>query len=222
MAFAASRLQVTLQGEANDYVCKGLSGAQVAIVPHPQLQVNDSQNVICGNTALYGATSGRLYVRGLAGERFAVRNSGAIAVVEGLGDHGCEYMTGGTVFILGAIGQNFGAGMSGGTAYIYDPHSMIHNRLNSEMVTAQRGLSDCSLKNIHDELHRYWTATRSPLARCILEHWESQKIHFVSVAPKTLASRSAQHCELNQTNQTSYETSLHSGKTKLGRDEAHG
>src|SRR5690606_29951908 len=137
-AFAAKGLSFELEGEANDYVGKGLSGAQLAIYPRKESVYNASENIIIGNVALYGATSGRLFVRGQAGERFAVRNSGATAVVEGLGDHGCEYMTGGRVLVLGETGRNFAAGMSGGIAWIYDVSGTFHERCNGEMVDLEK------------------------------------------------------------------------------------
>ena len=133
-AFAARGISLQLEGEANDYVGKGLSGARLSIYPFSSTTYVPEQNIIIGNVALYGATSGELFVRGQAGERFAVRNSGATAVVEGLGDHGCEYMTGGEVLIIGETGSNFAAGMSGGVAWVYDTKGDFPNKCNKEMV----------------------------------------------------------------------------------------
>jgi glutamate synthase (NADPH/NADH) large chain len=133
-AFTAKGISFELEGEANDYVGKGLSGAQLAIYPAPNATFKPEDNIIIGNVALYGATSGELFVRGMAGERFAVRNSGATTVVEGIGDHGCEYMTGGRALILGETGRNFAAGMSGGLAWIYNPNGTFAENCNTEMV----------------------------------------------------------------------------------------
>ena len=133
-AFSVRGLAFTLEGEANDYVGKGLSGAQLAIFPDAAATFVPENNILIGNVALYGATSGALFVRGQAGERFAVRNSGATAVVEGVGDHGCEYMTGGTVVVLGQAGRNFAAGMSGGIAYVLDEAGDFRKRCNLAMV----------------------------------------------------------------------------------------
>lgn len=183
MAFATQGISAELIGEANDYVGKGLSGAQVTIKPSPELTVSDSQNVICGNTALYGATSGRLFVRGLAGERFAVRNSGAHAVVEGIGDHGCEYMTGGQIIILGRVGKNFAAGMSGGCAFIYAPNPCDLKTVNTDMVYVNTTLDAELQERIRSQLELYCAQTQSPLASCLLRHWHTQKHAFVGVFP---------------------------------------
>ena len=133
-AFGASGLRFELEGDANDYFGKGLSGGQLILYPSRQAGFNPSENIIVGNVAFYGATSGESYIRGRAGERFCVRNSGVKVVVEGLGDHGCEYMTGGTVLVLGDTGRNFAAGMSGGTAFIYDKNHSFKKNCNMEMV----------------------------------------------------------------------------------------
>ena len=126
-AFMAHGVHVTLEGDANDYVGKGLSGGEIVIFPHKSMspEYKSEENVIAGNVCLYGATTGRAFIRGIAAERFCVRNSGATAVVEGVGDHGCEYMTGGLVVILGTTGRNFAAGMSGGIAYVHDPDNIL-------------------------------------------------------------------------------------------------
>ena len=133
-AFGAKGLEFKLEGEANDYCGKGLSGGKLIIVPDRRSQFNPSENIIIGNVAFYGATSGEAYIRGMAGERFCVRNSGVIAVVEGVGDHGCEYMTGGRVVVLGETGNNFAAGMSGGIAFVYDPMATFEKQCNPGMV----------------------------------------------------------------------------------------
>src|SRR5690349_25071400 len=134
-------MTLVLEGDANDYVGKGLSGGVLAIQPSRAATFHAEEQVIVGNTVLYGATSGRAFFNGRAGERFAVRNSGATAVVEGVGDHGCEYMTGGLVVVLGTTGRNFGAGMSGGVAYVYDPDVQFQARCNLAMVALEPLLS---------------------------------------------------------------------------------
>ncbi len=182
-AFAAKGLSLTLEGEGNDYVGKGLSGAKLVVYPFQDINYIPEQNIIVGNVALYGATSGELYIRGKAGERFAVRNSGATAVVEGVGDHGCEYMTGGEVLVLGDTGSNFAAGMSGGIAWIYDTSKTFAHKCNPEMV-------DLDPLHIEDEeristlLKNHLRLTKSKVAEFILSDWENQTQHFVKVFPK--------------------------------------
>ena len=127
-AFVPKGMTLTVEGDANDYIGKGLSGGKLIVKPSPKATFKAEENIIAGNTAFYGATGGEAYVRGIAGERFAVRNSGASIVVEGVGDHGCEYMTGGRVVVLGETGRNFAAGMSGGVAYVYDPEGTFVDR----------------------------------------------------------------------------------------------
>ena len=184
-AFAARGLTLNLMGEANDYVGKGLSGGRIIVRPssvlHPAFI--PSANAIAGNVALYGATSGELYLCGQAGERFAVRNSGALAVVEGIGDHGCEYMTGGRVAVLGLTGVNFAAGMSGGLAYVYDQDGLFDSRCNLEMV-------DLDLLTVDDEtelrsiLKKHQAFTGSVLAGTMLDNWANEKGRFVKVFPQ--------------------------------------
>lgn len=182
-AFAAKGLSFELEGEANDYVGKGLSGAQLTIYPRKESVYNASENIIIGNVALYGATSGRLFVRGQAGERFAVRNSGATAVVEGLGDHGCEYMTGGRVLVLGETGRNFAAGMSGGIAWIYDLSGTFHEKCNGEMVDLEK-LDMQDETEIISLLKKHIHLTNSDLANHILSNWQDAKPFFVKVFPR--------------------------------------
>ncbi len=183
-AFAAAGLCLELSGEANDYVGKGLSGGRIVIKPprniHPDFE--PARNSIIGNVALYGATSGELYVRGQAGERFAVRNSGAVAVVEGVGDHGCEYMTGGRVAVLGLTGVNFAAGMSGGLAYVYDSDGLFDARCNLEMVDLDL-LDDNDEKELRQMIERHASLTGSLKAMKILSHWEREKGKFVKIFP---------------------------------------
>ena len=144
-AFLCNGMSFKLTGDSNDYFGKGLSGGKLVVLPSPNADFKAEENIIIGNVALYGATGGEAYIRGIAGERFCVRNSSAIAVVEGIGDHGCEYMTGGTVVVLGTTGRNFGAGMSGGIAYIYDKDQKFKSKFNSELCelsTVKAGSED--------------------------------------------------------------------------------
>jgi glutamate synthase domain-containing protein 2/glutamate synthase domain-containing protein 3/glutamate synthase domain-containing protein 1 len=182
-AFAARGLTLCLRGAANDYVGKGLSGGRIIIAPAENIPQNfDEQNVIAGNVALYGATGGELYLRGRAGERFAVRNSGARAVVEGVGDHGCEYMTGGLVAVLARTGVNFAAGMSGGIAYVYDDDGLFDSRCNLEMVDLDL-LSPADEKELLTMLGKQAEYTGSPLAKNLLADWEKEKGRFIKVFP---------------------------------------
>lgn len=182
-AFGVKGLSFELEGEANDYVGKGLSGAQLAIYPTDDSPLIAHENIIIGNVALYGATSGHLFINGMAGERFAVRNSGATAVVEGIGDHGCEYMTGGRALILGETGRNFAAGMSGGIAWIYDIAGNFRDNCNQEMV-------DLDPLDTEDEneiialLKRHIHLTNSERANFILQNWASEKSKFIKVFPR--------------------------------------
>jgi glutamate synthase (NADPH/NADH) large chain len=181
-AFCTKGISFELTGEANDYVGKGLSGAQLVIYPDKNSKILSQDNIIIGNVALYGATSGELFVRGQAGERFAVRNSGAPAVVEGVGDHGCEYMTGGRALILGKTGRNFAAGMSGGIAWVYDPeHTFVHN-CNTEMVELDP-LTPQDEIDIQYLLKKHVLLTQSQVAKYILEDWENTSSSFIKVFP---------------------------------------
>jgi glutamate synthase (NADPH/NADH) large chain len=182
-AFSTKGLSFELEGEANDYVGKGLSGAQLAIYPAKEATFVPEDNIIIGNVALYGATSGELFVRGMAGERFAVRNSGATAVVEGVGDHGCEYMTGGRALILGATGRNFAAGMSGGLAWVYDPENEFTANCNTEMVDLDP-LSAKDKEQVVTLLRKHVQITGSTVAKALLENWEESLLKFVKVFPK--------------------------------------
>ncbi len=181
-AFAVKGLAFSLAGEANDYVGKGLSGAQLAIFPAPESRLVPENNIIIGNVALYGATSGALFARGQAGERFAVRNSGATAVVEGVGDHGCEYMTGGRALVLGQTGRNFAAGMSGGIAWIYDPDGAFPANCNLEMVELE-GLTADDEDQIRTLLRRHHALTGSDKAAFLLANWAEEAGRFVKVFP---------------------------------------
>ncbi|MEY4064569.1 MAG: glutamate synthase large subunit [Pseudomonadota bacterium] len=183
MAFATQGITATLEGECNDYCGKGLSGATVVLKHDREFIGKAEENVLCGNTSLYGATSGSLFAAGRAGERFAVRNSGAHAVVEGVGDHGCEYMTGGSVIVLGDAGFNFAAGMSGGIAYLYDPKGTNRGRVNRQMVTIEGVVSREDLAFLESQLRSHKARTESRLAEKILAGWPATAEDFVAIRP---------------------------------------
>jgi glutamate synthase (NADPH/NADH) large chain/glutamate synthase (ferredoxin) len=198
-AFLAKGITLYLIGDANDYTGKGLSGGRVVVRPSLDFRGEAARNTIVGNTVMYGATSGESYFCGVAGERFAVRLSGATTVVEGTGDHGCEYMTGGTVAVLGKTGRNFAAGMSGGVAYVYDEDGQFDSRCNLSMVTLERILPDeeqktsvpraiwhngqtdeAQLKKLLED-HNRWTGSKR--ARELLDNWSASRGKFVKVFP---------------------------------------
>ncbi len=183
-AFAISGLTLVLIGEANDYVGKGLGGGEIIIRPHEDARFVPHANSILGNTALYGATGGTLFAAGMAGERFAVRNSGATAVVEGAGEHCCEYMTGGTVVVLGGTGRNFGAGMTGGQAFVYDVDEKFERRYNDELIAVRRLRGTDYEDQLKTLIEEHLAKTDSPRARKILEDWEVQRQFFWHIAPK--------------------------------------
>ncbi len=182
-AFGAKGLTVILEGEANDFVAKGLSGAKVIVKPKSGTSFDPALNVVCGNVLLYGATSGELYVNGRVGERFAIRNSGAYAVVEGAGDHACEYMTGGRVVILGETGVNLGAGMSGGIAYIYDPTGRLDSRSNLSMIDLDYIEEESDKAELKRMLENHLRYTGSKKAKDILDNWDDALPSFVKVFP---------------------------------------
>jgi glutamate synthase (NADPH/NADH) large chain len=210
-AWAAKGVTLELTGEANDYVGKGLSGGKLIVKPHDKIGFTPEQSIIAGNTVLYGAITGECYLRGVAGERFAVRNSGAVAVVEGVGDHGCEYMTGGLVLVIGQTGRNFAAGMSGGVAYVLDEDGSFAKRCNLSMVDLQpipaeeasieklhhatgdlqsHGLVDITshmdrhdAERVRELLTRHLKYTGSTRARAILDDWAGYLPKFVKVMP---------------------------------------
>ncbi len=215
-AFVAKGVTLELVGEGNDYVGKGQSGGRIIIRPNDDFTCAPADNIICGNTVMYGATEGESFFNGVAGERFCVRNSGATAVVEGVGDHGCEYMTGGTVAVLGMTGRNFAAGMSGGIAYVYDADNSFADRCNLTQVSLERvlpaaeqptdeplhrGLTDeAQLKAL---LEKHVALTGSPLAKSLLADWEASRARFVKVYPneyrralKELAAAESQQKEI--------------------------
>jgi glutamate synthase (NADPH/NADH) large chain len=182
-AFATNGLSFKIHGNCNDYLGKGLSGGKLIIKVPPTATFVPEDNIIIGNVALYGAITGEAYINGMAGERFAVRNSGATAVVEGIGDHGCEYMTGGTVVILGKTGRNFAAGMSGGVAYVYDAKKKFENGLcNMEMVALET-LEEEDLAKLKSLIKNHSMYTNSPLAKRVLGDWENESKHFIKVMP---------------------------------------
>ena len=182
-AFLVSGLSFRLEGDANDYLGKGISGGRIVIVPPATATIKAEKNIIVGNTVLYGATGGSLYVNGIAGERFCVRNSGAKAVVEGVGDHGCEYMTGGRVVVLGATGRNFAAGMSGGIAYVLDINDDFAYFCNQDMVELSKLTDYEDIKELQSMIARHQLHTKSKLAEKILVNWEQYISKFVKVLP---------------------------------------
>ena len=173
----------TLHGDANDYTGKGLSGGVVAVMPPDGVTYKAEENVIIGNTVLYGATSGRAFFRGLAGERFAVRNSGASAVVEGVGDHGCEYMTGGRVVVLGRTGRNFAAGMSGGLAFVFDEDGSFSSRVNPMMVDQLEPLDAGDVIEVRNLIGEHLERTGSAVAQRVLDEWDTLAPRFVKIYP---------------------------------------
>ncbi|KII17444.1 glutamate synthase large subunit [Phaeobacter sp. S60] len=198
-AFAAPGLKLEVSGDANDYVGKGLSGGTIVVRPPMASPLNASENTIVGNTVLYGATDGYLFAAGRAGERFAVRNSGASVVVEGCGACGCEYMTGGIAVILGSIGANFGAGMTGGMAYIYDPEGKSETLMNMESLVT------CPVTVAHWEnqlkglVERHLEETGSRKAAEILQHWDNEKSNFLQICPKEMLNKLPQPLTLEAT-----------------------
>jgi glutamate synthase (NADPH/NADH) large chain len=183
-AFIPKGITMRLEGDANDYIGKGLSGGKIIVFPSEKATFVAEQNILIGNVALYGATGGKAFFRGIAGERFGVRNSGAIGVVEGVGDHCCEYMTGGTIVILGKTGRNFAAGMSGGIAYVFDPDSLMEKQCNKEMVDLEALENNEDMRTVFDLLGEHAGYTQSPVAQNILDNWEQKHSLFVKVMPK--------------------------------------
>jgi glutamate synthase domain-containing protein 2/glutamate synthase domain-containing protein 1/glutamate synthase domain-containing protein 3 len=181
-AWLAPGVELTLIGDANDYTGKGLSGGVLAVRPPDGVTFRTEENVVIGNTVLYGATAGRAFFRGLAGERFAVRNSGATAVVEGVGDHGCEYMTGGRAVILGRTGRNFAAGMSGGIAYVLDEDGTLHSRCNMGLVGFDE-IEEADAIELHELIEEHHLRTQSPVAARVLREWAETLPRFVKVMP---------------------------------------
>jgi glutamate synthase (ferredoxin) len=183
-AFLPRGITLTLEGDANDYFGKGLSGGRLVVFPPRQSRFVPEENIIIGNVSLYGATSGEAFVRGVAGERFCVRNSGAATVVEGVGDHGCEYMTGGRVVVLGRTGRNFAAGMSGGIAYVFDDRGAFQSLCNLGMVDLEPLVEADDLRFVHDLISRHVALTGSSYAAVFLADWSGFQRRFVKVMPK--------------------------------------
>ena len=181
-AFLTKGIRLTVEGDCNDYVGKGLSGGEIIVKISSKSKLDADQNTIIGNTVLYGATSGKLYASGQAGESFAVRNSGSFAIIEGCGAHGCEYMTGGTAIILGAVGDNFGAGMTGGMAFIYDENE-LDNFVNPASIIWQIVETDYWKKFLKESIEDFVNKTSSKKAKKILENFEVELKNFKQVCP---------------------------------------
>ena len=182
-AFLAHGVHFRLEGEANDYLGKGLSGGRISLMPPVRSTFIAEENTIAGNTLLYGATSGEVYINGRVGERFCVRNSGAIAVVEGVGDHCCEYMTGGRVVVLGETGRNFAAGMSGGVAYVWNKNDDFDYYCNMEMVELSLLEDSTARKELHELIRKHYHYTGSHLAGLMLDNWNKYLDEFIQVVP---------------------------------------
>lgn len=197
-AFLVPEIHFRLEGEANDYLGKGLSGGTITVCPPREATFRAEENVIAGNTLLYGATSGEVYINGQVGERFAVRNSGAVAVVEGVGDHCCEYMTGGCVVVLGSTGRNFAAGMSGGVAYVWDPDRNFDYFCNMEMVELSLVEDKASREELHELVRKHYFQTGSSLAHSLLNHWERSLGEFVRVIPFEYKKRLAEASRMRE------------------------
>ena len=176
-------MTIRLTGDSNDYFGKGLSGGKLVLRPSEESDINPGENIIVGNVALYGATGGEAYINGMAGERFCVRNSGARAVVEGVGDHGCEYMTGGAAVILGPVGKNFAAGMSGGTAYVLDERHELYRLINKDLVTMSAVTEKADAAELRELIVRHVAETGSPRGRTVLENWEETLPLFKKILP---------------------------------------
>ena len=188
-AFAIKGLKLILQGDANDYVGKGLSGATISIKLSDESNLISNENTIIGNTVLYGATSGKLFAAGQAGERFAVRNSGAIAVIEGCDSNACEYMTGGTVVVLGEVGDNFGAGMTGGMAFIYDPNKEFEKKANPETIIWQSPETNYWIDYLKKLLIEHNLETNSNLSKKITDNFDNEIENFIQVCPKEMLDK---------------------------------
>jgi len=189
-AFTTAGMLLTLEGEANDYLGKGMSGGEIVLMPADMARFAPHKNTIVGNTVLYGATGGRVFAAGRAGERFCVRNSGATAVVEGVGDHGCEYMTGGVVLVLGETGRNFGAGMTNGVAYVLDETGEFPSRLNDELVQATRLMAADELSEVYELVREHFEKTGSRRAEAVLDVWDVYRGQFWRVGPRAASDAS--------------------------------
>ena len=188
-AFGIKGLSLNIEGDANDYVGKGLSGATISIKLPEESNLVSHQNTIIGNTVLYGATSGKLFAAGKAGERFAVRNSGAISVVEGCDSNGCEYMTGGSVIILGEVGDNFAAGMTGGMAFVYDLNKQFHKKVNPETVVWQTPETEYWINYLKNLVKEHFEQTNSKISKNIIENFKQEIFNFLQVCPKEMLDK---------------------------------
>ena len=182
-AFIPKGLTLNLEGDSNDYFGKGLSGGKLVVYPSAKATYKQDENIIIGNVALYGATSGKAFINGVAGERFAVRNSGATAVVEGCGDHGCEYMTGGRVVVLGETGKNFAAGMSGGIAYVLDEDASLYKRLNKSMVSLETVTDKYDVLELKEIIAEHVAATGSAKGKEIYDNFSEYLPKFKRIVP---------------------------------------
>jgi len=188
-AFGAKGLKLILKGDANDYVGKGLSGATLIIKLSDESNLISHENTIIGNTVLYGATSGKLFAAGQAGERFAVRNSGAISVIEGCGSNACEYMTGGTIVVLGEVGDNFGAGMTGGMTFVYDPNNQFEKRANSDTIIWQNVETVYWINYLKELILEHFIETSSNLSKKIIDNFDTEILNFIQVCPKEMLNK---------------------------------
>ena len=207
-AFIPKGMTIRLTGDSNDYFGKGLSGGRLVVRPPKDSERNPGENIIIGNVALYGATSGEAYINGMAGERFCVRNSGARAVVEGVGDHGCEYMTGGCVVVLGQTGKNFAAGMSGGVAYVLDEKHVLYMNLNKAMVSMSPVTGKHDIAELRGMIERHTAETGSPRGQTVLENWEETLPHFKKVIPNDYLRMLAAIEELEEQGMSSEQAEL--------------
>ncbi|MFZ3579275.1 glutamate synthase large subunit [Virgibacillus sp. DJP39] len=207
-AFIPRGITLRLVGDSNDFIGKGLSGGKIIVHPDPKITFQPEKNIIIGNVAFYGASSGEAYIHGIAGERFAVRNSGANIVVEGVGDHGCEYMTGGTVVILGSTGRNFAAGMSGGVAYVFDQDQTFHTKVNADLVHVHTTLSAEDLEAVRGMVVQHVQYTNSSYAKRTLAYWETYARDFVKVIPKSYTKVQSRIKELKETGLTKFDAEM--------------
>ena len=188
-AFGVKGLKLVLYGDANDYVGKGLSGATIVVKLSNESNLVSHENTIVGNTVLYGATAGKLFAQGQAGERFAVRNSGAVSVIEGCDSNACEYMTGGTIVVLGDVGDNFGAGMTGGIAFVYNPNNEFEKRANPESIIWQSLETEYWINYLKDLIKEHFNETNSNLSKKIIENFDKEIMNFVQICPKEMINK---------------------------------
>jgi glutamate synthase (NADPH/NADH) large chain/glutamate synthase (ferredoxin) len=207
-AFIPRGITLRLVGDSNDFVGKGLSGGKIIVHPDPVVTFPPEKNIIIGNVAFYGASAGEAYIQGIAGERFCVRNSGANVVVEGVGDHGCEYMTGGKVVVLGSTGRNFAAGMSGGVAYVFDEDETFLSNCNTELVQIQPVEDNEEMKELYSMIEKHVDYTNSGLGKRILAYWEKYSSQFVRVIPKSYLTINNRIKELQDTGLTIFDAQM--------------